>query len=143
MNIRGIKVKILVYKSGHVDMGAPVHMTDDQRGKFIDFMKKTFQDVEVSEREEKTRNKPTSVNTEPKRWEPDEYLALLGPESNEVLSAKWLRNFSKNRSPMSIKMKRGSFVPEFISWMKSKGYISIKQVDRDMIAIYLEERGGL
>lgn len=46
-------MKILVYDTGHVDLEAPIHMTDRQREEFIEFFKKFFQnDVEVTNIEE-------------------------------------------------------------------------------------------
>ena len=60
------------------------------------------------------------VKREMRKWSEDELFELLSPASNGELMIKL------NRSAMSIHMRRGEFVPSFMSWAISKGYDSSK-----------------
>ena len=89
-------MKILT-KNNYVDFEAPIQMTENQRKKFISFMKEQFEDVEVEQVEEKYKEMGERKNTS-RDWTAEEFLLLLTPKSNEELSAK------TERSMMSIKM---------------------------------------
>ena len=107
-------MRILI-KDHYVDFEAPIQMTEEQRKKFISFMKSEFEDVEIEEVEEKTKEMGERELTS-KKWAAKELSLLLSPEGNEELAVK------TNRSVMSIKMMRGHFVPEFMVWARKKGY---------------------
>ena len=128
-------MKILVYKSGYVDLDSPVHMTETQRKKFIEFFRSMFPgNVEVYDIKEKTKNYHSREIIQ-KKWTIEEYELLLGPDSNLELSEKL------GRTEMSVKMQRGSFVPEFFAWLKKKGY-SQSSINKKLIEKYLEEKEG-
>jgi hypothetical protein len=112
--MKGMRMRILT-KENYVDFEAPIYMTEDQRKKFLAFMKEEFIYVEIGEVEEKSKEMGERTITN-KDWTPYEFSLLLSPETNEELSAK------TDRSMMSIKMMRGHFVPEFMVWARKKGY---------------------
>jgi len=122
-------MKILT-KNNYVDFEAPIQMTENQRKKFISFMKEQFEDVEVEQVEEKYKEMGERKNTS-RDWTAEEFLLLLTPKSNEELSAK------TERSMMSIKMMRGHFVADFMVWAKKKGYTLPVKID--VIKDYLKE----
>lgn len=115
----------------HVDLEAPIQMTEEQREKFINFFENMFSNVEINEVIEPDRGPPGSG--EHIRWTVDHYLALLKPGNNEEIAKEI------GRSDMSIRMQRGFFVPDFLSWMNKKGYSA--PYTRKMIQEYLEEKG--
>ena len=117
-------------KNGYVDFEAPIQMTEEQKNKFLSFMKKEFIDIETTDVEEKTKEMGDRTITG-KKWTPDECSLLLSPETNAELSAK------TERSIMSIKMMRGHFVPEFMVWAKKKSYSL--PVKLDVIKEFLKE----
>ncbi len=123
-------MKIFVSKT-HIDLEAPIQMTEEQLEKFIDFFEKLFSDVEINEVMEPDREPPGSGERIP--WTVDHYMALLKPGNNEEIAMEI------GRSDMSVRMQRGSFVPEFISWMNKKGYSA--PYTKKMINEYLEEKG--
>lgn len=125
-------MKIWVYKSGLVDLEAPIQMKEDQREKFVEFFKKMFpNDIEVHYREEKTKKFGTK-EVEQKKWIIDEYALLLTPNDNSNLAARM------GRTEMSVRMQRGHFVSDFLVWLKKKGYSL--PVDKTLIKEYMEEK---
>ena len=107
-------MKILT-KDDFVDFEAPIHMTGEQTKKLIKFMKEEFNINKKEEITEKTRQHSERENTS-RDWVPEEFLLLLSPISNDEVAIK------TERSIMSVKMKRGYFVSDFMIWAKSKGY---------------------
>ena len=128
-------MKIYVHKDGHVDLEAPIQMTEDQKIAFIDFFKRMFPgDVKVQDREEKSKNVGKREGGRRDKWTLDEYVILLSPERISRLSERI------DRSEMSIQMKLGDFVPEFWAWMRGKGY-SLTNV-KELVKEFLNEKGG-
>ena len=122
-------MKILIHENC-VDMGSPVFMSEEQRKKFIDFFYENFDGVEISEVEEAIKvfgSRESMI----KAWTEEDLLLLLSPIDNESLSIKM------DRSDMSVKMKRGYFVPDFWKWLKEKG-ISLP-ANKEMIREYMAE----
>ncbi|ABE53173.1 Hypothetical protein Mbur_2319 [Methanococcoides burtonii DSM 6242] len=118
--------------NNYIDFEAPIHMTEDQREKFIDFMQINYSDIGVREVEEVSK-RMGSVSRQMIEWTADDYFALLKADSNEELSRE------TGRTNMSIIMKRGSFIPEFYSWINLKGYSA--PITKKMVNEYLMERG--
>lgn len=127
-------MKILMYKSGDVDLEVPIRMTEEQREKLIEFLKKMFPgNVEIYAKEEKTK-KFGEREVDPKKWTIDDCTLLLSPNSNSDLAAKM------DRTEMSVKMQRGHFVPEFLVWLKKKGYSL--PADKNLLKEYMREKGA-
>ena len=109
-------MKILYYESGDVDLDGPIHMTEAQRKRFIEFFRKLLPgEVEVVEKAEVEREFGDR-EAKPKRWKPAELDLLLGGVPNAVVAQKL------SRSEMSVRMRRGEFPPAFFVWLKKKGY---------------------
>lgn len=116
----------------YLDFEAPIHMSEDQRNKFIDFMQIKYPEIELKNRDEVSK-KIGYVSRQIIEWTADDYFALLKADSNEELSRK------TGRSDMSIIMRRGSFIPEFYSWMNLNGYSA--PITKKMVNEYVKERG--
>jgi len=123
-------MRILI-KDEYLDFEAPIQMTEEQRKKFIRFMKNLFDDVKVVNVIEKTKEMGDR-EVSPRKWVPEELSLLLTPKNNKDIAVK------TNRSEMSVKMMRGSFVPEFLVWAKKKGYSLPVKID--VIKEFLDER---
>jgi len=125
-------MKIFASKT-HIDLEAPIQMTETQQEKFIKFMKKMFMNVSVDyDIWEATKIMPDDMDRTNIKWTIDDYLTLLEPKSNKQIEEKL------GRTEMSVKMKRGSFVPDFYSWMCSKGYTS--PITKEKIEEFFEGR---
>jgi len=129
-------MKIFASKT-HIDLEAPIKMTEIQQEKFIKFMQKMFPDISVVyDIWEASKVMPDDIiRPPPIEWTIDDYLTLLEPKSNEEIEEKL------GRTEMSVKMKRGAFVPDFYSWMSSKGYTSA--ITKKIVEEFFEERGGI
>jgi hypothetical protein len=127
-------VKIIVFESGLVDLEAPIQMTDAQRKQFIAFFQKNFGEVSVQDIEEPVKNMGEREST-PKKWTVEEFALLLGPETNEELT------IAMGRTIMSVTIRRGGFVPEFLSWCEENEYRIPDGNDLlQLIKLYMEKR---
>lgn len=127
-------MKILIYKSGHVDLEAPINMTQDQFDIFTKFFENYFHNVEYAEKIEATKKAGTGEG-EHKDWTLEDYLTLLEPIDNLSLATKM------DRTEMGIRMKRGQFVFDFLAWMKKKGYSL--PVNKAIIKEFFGEQGEI
>ena len=126
-------MKIFTSKT-HVDLEAPIQMTGAQQEKFIEFLQNMFPDIGVIyDYPEAVKTMPEDMTRNHIAWEVDDYLTLLEPMSNVDVEEKL------GRTEMSVKMKRGLFVPDFYSWMSSKGYAP--PITKEMVEKFIEERG--
>ena len=127
-------MKILT-NGNYVDFEAPIHMDEDQFEKFHEFLKHLVkEDIEIIPTEEKERFKYHTEGSEVRSWKSEEFILLLDSNLSENELSKKL-----NRSGMSVSMQRAQFVPEFISWARSKGYDANK-ISKTIIDQFLEER---
>jgi hypothetical protein len=69
-----------------------------------------------------------------KEWTENDLLELLSSKDNDVIAREM------DRTIMSVKMKRGSFVPNFWKWMKDNGRNS--PIDLPMVRDFLREVYG-
>ena len=108
-------MRILFSQNGMIDFGDPVWMGPEQFEKFVRLMKRLFpKHIEVHDVEEESRHPPGGGT--PRRWTVDEYTELLSGRGNTELADRL------HRSEMSVRMKRGEFVPAFLAWAYRKGY---------------------
>lgn len=127
-------VKIILTKDGYIDFKQPIYMSDEQIKRFTEFMKTLFPEITIAEIEEPIN--PREGGSESRSWSIDEYVLLLSSEDNKSIANK------TKRTVMSIEIKRGEFVPEFMVWAKKKGYVySPSNVDKEMVREFLNERG--
>ena len=115
-------------------MASPVFMGDEQRERFIDFMRKTFGDIEVLEVEEASR--PGPHGGEQRKWSVDDIAMLMSGGSIEEKANKL------NRSEMSVIMRTGSVVPDIAKWMKKKGYMKFPPA-KEIVEEFMKEVGML
>lgn len=119
-------------KDEYVDFEAPIQMTEEQRKKFVLFLKEEFADLEIQENVNEKTKEMGEREVTTKKWTAEELSLLMSPASNEELAAE------TERSVMSIKMERGHFVPEFMVWAKRKGYSLPVKIEA--IKEFLEQR---
>lgn len=125
-------MKIFTSKT-HIDLEAPIQMTGVQQEKFIEFLQNMFPDISVVyDFQEASKTMPDDMKRTHIAWTIDDYLTLLEPISNEDVEEQL------GRTEMSVKMRRGSFVPDFYSWMSSKGYTP--PITKEMVEKFVEER---
>lgn len=127
-------MRILVNNEEYVDLEAPINMSDRQIEKFVSFMKSSFSGIETLEVKEPV--KEFAIGTGDKKdWNNvDELSLLLGPDDNDTIASKTGRN------EMSVRMKRGDFVKEFMAWAKKKGYAySPRSVEKKVVKEFLQE----
>ena len=127
-------MKILT-KGNYIDFEAPIHMEEDQLEKFLEFLKNLINEpIEITLTKEKERFKYHTEGGKIKDWKSEELILLLNPDLSEDELAKEL-----DRSGMSVSMQRAQFVPDFISWARSKGYDANK-ISKTIIEQFLEEK---
>jgi hypothetical protein len=124
----------LIVKNQSIDFEAPVYMSEDQRDKFIDFIKKTFENVEVREVQEESRPGPHGGT--PRKWTAEDIAVLLEGSSIKKKAEKL------DRSEMSVIMRTGSIVPEITKWMKKKGCVEYPPA-KEIIEEFMKEVGML
>jgi|TARA_Y100000310_G_C20568544_1_gene756819 hypothetical protein len=113
-------MKLFYNNKGFVDFEAPIFLDDEVFKKFCEGLSHII-DEEINIKEITEKHKVMKdVKREMRKWSEDELFELLSPASNGELMIKL------NRSAMSIHMRRGEFVPSFMSWAISKGYDSSK-----------------
>ena len=126
-------MKILT-KGNLVDLEAPIQMAEDQLKDFLVFLKElTNEDIKLSDVKEKERF-ANQGERHPRKWTAEELFLLLKTDISEVELSNKL-----NRSVMSVLMHRANFVPEFISWAKSKGYDS-SNITQNIIELFMEDK---
>ena len=121
-------------KGNYVDLSAPIFVEEDQLDKIVNFLKDlTGEEIEIQETLEKDRFANVGER-HPRKWTGEELILLLDTQISESELVAKLK-----RSEMSVLMQRAQFVPEFVSWAKSKGYDASK-ISKTIIEKYLEEK---
>lgn len=126
-------MRILVGHNGNVDFDEPVRLTAGQRTKFLAFMKSMFLVVETEEGEE-IRADRLGDRMFMREWSSRELRYLLSIEDTET------RCRALGRSWMSVDLKSGEFIPEFLEWAHAKGYDILKKDAKKLIGEFLEEK---
>jgi len=108
-------MKLLLHGDRAIDFEAPVYMSDQQRKRFIKFMRKLVPDIKVEHIQE--IDMPGPGGGSGKDWTKQELALLLTTDDNETLAKKL------ERSDMSITLKRGELQPEFFKWAKKEGHV--------------------
>lgn len=126
-------MKILIGDKGNVDFDGPIQMTPEQKKKFIDFMKNLFA-VVIEEESDKIRIGRLGDKFFARKWTPEERGLLLEIRDIEKVSKEL------GRSWMSVDIKRGQFIPEFMRWVDSNGYDIVKDDTKKLIEEFMEEK---
>lgn len=126
-------MKLRIGDKGNVDFDLPVAMTEDQKKKFIDFLRKMFAVVKV-EQTDSFRTERIGDKFFMKEWTSEEYAMLLELEDTnkvaEMLGRSW----------MSVDIKRGSFIPDFLAWTSQKGKDPLKDDVKELIKEFMKEK---
>lgn len=129
-------MKILIGDKGNIDFDGPIKMTDIQRENFVNFLKlifksKVVEEINVSElRRERVGDK----SEWPREWSAEEYAILLEIKDNNKVSEML------GRSWMSVDIKRGEFIQEFLFWASQRGENLLKGNVKELIKKFLEEK---
>jgi len=120
----------------YVDFEAPIFMTDEQREKFVDGIKKIFGDVQIKNVEEQIVEmlKPSGTIIDWKN--PKNLFPLTMGNLNEEEIADKLGIDRKHI--FAIQLKRASFISEIYDWATKKGITQITEKD---IEEFLKEVG--
>lgn len=126
-------MKILIGDNGHYDFDRPILMSPEQKQGFEKMMRKLFSVVQFEESEE-YRYERLGDRIFARTWTTDELRCLL-----DFID---LNNVCKElgRSWMSVDIKRGEFIPDFMSWAHEKGYDILKGNIKNLIEEFMEEK---
>jgi len=135
-------MKIYIGDKGNVDFDAPIQVTEEQAQKIINFFKELYrEDIVEIDTSSEFRSDRLGDKLFQRRWSTEEYAALLEldkdtDELTEGLGRTW----------MSIDIKRGEWIPKFLSWARvnNKNFIegNIKEIIKEYFS-YLEEQKRL
>jgi hypothetical protein len=128
------KIEILVGDVGHIDFNQPIKMSQEQFHKFSNFLKSIFaivkQDNTLHLRDERLGDKLFQMP-----WvNEEEYEMLLHVEDTNKISELL------GRSWMSIDIKRGQFLPDFMSWAKERKLDIVKDNSKEMIKEFMKTK---
>jgi len=127
-------MKILIGDNNNVDFDSPIEMTEDQKSKFVSFLKTIFSVVKIEDTEE-LRTERIGDKFFMKEWTPEEYAVLLDTEKTTDEVAEML-----GRTWMSADIKRGGFIPDFLAWTSQKGKDLLKDDLKIMIKEFMKEK---
>jgi molecular chaperone DnaK (HSP70) len=121
---------------GNIDFASPIKLSDNERKKFLEFLRKRFYSVREEEvstfRFERLGDKSFS-----KEWEEEEFQILLNLEMDNEEASKLL-----GRSWMSVEMKRMYYIPEMMEYAEKKGvnlFKASKSELKNLISDYMKE----
>ena len=129
-------MKILRGNNYHVDFNKRIKMTEEQKKRFIEFMKSLFDETTVIVKEsERIRDNRLGTKTFQPRWEDAERKFLLyGTYDLETLQEKI------GRGGMGVSLKRGQILPKFTNWLLMKNGKLDGEITKDLIEKFLEEQ---
>jgi len=126
-------MKILIGNNGGVDFDAPIKVNKDQKDKIIKFLKEMFRVVTI-EKSSFFRSERLGDKFFMRRWTDDELAVLLEIENTERV-AEML-----GRSWMSVKIKRGYFIPYFLSWTQENRKDILKNDLKELIREFMRDK---
>lgn len=129
----------LFTKGDELDLEAPIWLDEEYFQKFISFLRENFpEEVKVSYVDEKERIMNAEEGKSPREFGNEELSYLLDPDMGVNQISK-----KTGRTEVSVKMKKAQFVPEFISWARSKE-IDINEKTKEevkaIISQFIEDR---
>ena len=125
-------MKIIVNNDDKVDLNAPIHMTEDQKERFVDFFRENFyDDVETIEVHEPIVDVDKS-DVEIKKWTPSHIHTLLNTDDNHEAAQKL------DRKDWSVAMARAKYEPKIMKWAKERGY-AVKDITEGKIKQALKD----
>ena len=126
-------MKILIGDRDGVDFDTPIKVKEKQKKEIIKFLKNMFK-VVVVENTTSFRTERMGDKFFMREWTPDEYAVLLEIEDTnkvaEMLGRSW----------MSVNIKRGDFIPDFLTWTRKKGKDILKDDIKKLIEEFMKEK---
>jgi len=126
-------MKILIGDKGHIDFDEPILMSPDQREKFIEMMKDLFSVIHL-EKADEFRLDRLGDKIFARNWTIDELKYLLEIRDINTICE------GLGRSWMSVDIKRGDFIPLFMSWAHEKGYDIVQGDTKSIIEKFIEDK---
>lgn len=125
---------ILTTEDGFVDFEAPIHVTDEQKEKIIQFFKVMFGEEFQTAIVKDNMRVVGKHSVERKKWTADDYYALLTSFDDDRTLALQL---GRNPKSDSVGMKRADFKPKFLVWLRNKGYDGV--ITKKIVDDFIEE----
>lgn len=126
-------MKILIGDRDGVDFDAPIIVNEKQKNEIIKFLKNMFE-VVIVENTNYFRTERIGDKFFMKEWTAEEYAVLLEIEDTnkvaEMLGRSW----------MSVDIKRGDFIPDFLTWTQTKGKDLLKDDIKKLIKEFMKEK---
>lgn len=126
-------MKILIGDKDHIDFDEAVLMTPEQREKFIEMMKELFSVIQL-ESTDKFRLERLGDKIFARNWTTDELKYLLEIEDIYTICE------GLGRSWMSVDIKRGEFIPLFMTWAHERGYDIVRGDTKSLIEKFIEDK---
>lgn len=126
-------MKILVGDKGNIDFDGPIPMSSGRKKEFLMFMRSLF-DIVTEEEGEEFRSDRLGEKFFGRSWTSDELKILLEIEDTNRICERL------GRSWLSVDIKRGEFMPEFMRWAHQKGCDIMKEDTKKLIEEFMAER---
>lgn len=126
-------MKILIGDKGHYDLDGPILMSSEQKQDFEKMMRSLFSVIQIEQGEEpRVERLGDKIFARP--WSLDELRCLLEIKDIDTVCKEL------GRSWMSVDIKRGDFMPDFMSWAYQNGRDIIQGDTRILIEEYIKDR---
>jgi hypothetical protein len=126
-------MKILMGDKGHIDFDEAILMTPEQREKFIEMMRNLFSVIQL-ENTDKFRLERLGDKIFARNWTNEELKYLLEIKDLDTICE------GLGRSWMSVDIKRGEFIPLFMTWAHEKGYDIVHGDIKSLIEKFIEDK---
>jgi len=126
-------MEILIGDKGNLDFNAPIKVTEIQKYEIIKFFESVYKVVEI-EKAEEFRTERIGDKFFPREWTEKEYEILFEIENTEKVSEML------GRSWMSVDIRRGIFLPDFLEWGKRNNKDLIKGNIKEYIKKFIKEK---
>jgi len=129
-------IKMLIGDKGNVDFDSPVKMSKKQQDDMIGLLRSIFSVVEVDHTNEHRTDRLGSKPRFFREWTADELEILLKIEEKDTEKVAE----ELGRTWMSVDIKRGSFIPEYLYWLDKKGVDLLHADTKKLIKEFLKEK---
>lgn len=126
-------MKILMGDKGHIDFDEAILMTPEQRERFIEMMRDLFSVIQL-ENTDKFRLERLGDKIFARNWTNAELKYLLEIKDLDTICE------GLGRSWMSVDIKRGEFIPLFMTWAHEKGYDIVHGDIKSLIEKFIEDK---
>lgn len=124
-------VLVLIGSEGQADFSVPLYLSPEKRQKMVGFLQNLLPGLGTLE----VTEPPITMERgeyHMKHWTKEDYLELLKDLSSSELEKRL------GRSPMSVGMRRGEFLPAYIEWLRRKGLLE-KRYDLETQNVFVDE----